>query len=93
MNPTDDRREAAIKRLKTKQRFHTQLAFFVIVNTMLIVIWAVTGGGHFWPIWSIIGWGIGLTILAYTVYFKHPITEADIQAEIDNQEPGTPPGH
>jgi class 3 adenylate cyclase len=27
---------------------------------MLIGIWAASGGGYFWPIWPILGWGIGL---------------------------------
>src|SRR4051812_7590767 len=33
---------------------------FVLVNLMLIVIWAATGAGYFWPIWPLLGWGIGL---------------------------------
>ena len=35
-------------------------ASFVVVNLMLIVIWAVTGAGYFWPIWPLLGWGLGL---------------------------------
>ena len=27
---------------------------------MLIGIWAASGGGYFWPVWSLLGWGIGL---------------------------------
>ena len=34
--------------------------FYVLVNVMLIAIWAASGGGYFWPIWPILGWGIGL---------------------------------
>ena len=33
---------------------------FVLVNLMLIVIWAATGAGYFWPIWPLLGWGLGL---------------------------------
>jgi hypothetical protein len=33
---------------------------FVAVNLLLIVIWAATGAGYFWPIWPLLGWGIGL---------------------------------
>lgn len=25
---------------------------------LLLVIWAVTGAGYFWPIWPILGWGM-----------------------------------
>ena len=44
--------------LRTSVRVHA--AIFVIVNVMLIGIWAASGGGYFWPIWPILGWGIGL---------------------------------
>ena len=33
---------------------------FIAVNLLLIVIWAATGAGYFWPIWPLLGWGIGL---------------------------------
>lgn len=37
-----------------------RLAPFVAVNLVLVVTWALTGAGYFWPIWPILGWGIGL---------------------------------
>jgi hypothetical protein len=33
---------------------------YVGVMALLIVIWAVTGAGSFWPIWPAIGWAIAL---------------------------------
>jgi eukaryotic-like serine/threonine-protein kinase len=30
------------------------------VNVMLVGIWAASGAGYFWPIWPILGWGIGV---------------------------------
>lgn len=24
---------------------------------LLVVVWAMSGGGHFWPVWVMIGWG------------------------------------
>ena len=33
---------------------------YVGVSVMLVVIWALTGAGYFWPIWPILGWGIGV---------------------------------
>jgi class 3 adenylate cyclase len=35
-------------------------AIYAVVNLMLIGIWAASGGGYFWPVWPILGWGIGL---------------------------------
>jgi hypothetical protein len=38
-----------------------RLASFIVVNTICIAIWAASGGeGGFWPIWVILGTGIGL---------------------------------
>ncbi|MDX6639690.1 MAG: hypothetical protein QOF12_701, partial [Solirubrobacteraceae bacterium] len=44
--------------LATSVRIHTTI--YVLVNVMLIAIWAASGGGYFWPIWPILGWGVGL---------------------------------
>jgi hypothetical protein len=33
------------------------LTVYAIVNVMLIGIWAASGGGYFWPIWPLMGWG------------------------------------
>ncbi len=87
MIPLDDQRQAAIRRLNAKREFRLHLGVFVLVNTMLIVIWAATGAGYFWPIWPIGGWGVGLVFHAFTVYTQKPITEDDIQAEMRSQEP------
>ena len=27
---------------------------------LLVAIWALTGAGYFWPIWPMLGWGIGV---------------------------------
>jgi class 3 adenylate cyclase len=42
-------------------------AVYVAVNLFLIAVWAVTGAGYFWPIWSILGWGVGLACHAAPV--------------------------
>jgi len=44
--------------LRTSVNIH--LTVYVLVNLMLVAIWAAGGGGYFWPIWPILGWGIGL---------------------------------
>ncbi len=36
------------------------LAPYLAVNVLLIAIWALTGAGYFWPIWPLLGWGIGI---------------------------------
>ncbi len=48
-------------------RFYTDALIYAIVNLGLILIWAISGGGYFWPIWVIIGWGIGLGVHAFSL--------------------------
>jgi class 3 adenylate cyclase len=43
---------------ETSVRIH--FTTFLLVNLLLIGIWAASGGGYFWPIWPILGWGIGV---------------------------------
>ncbi|HSR46169.1 MAG TPA: 2TM domain-containing protein [Acidimicrobiia bacterium] len=76
-------REAALKRLKDKRDFKNHAATYLIVNALLVVIWAVSGQGYFWPIWPILGWGIGLALNAWTAYFQKPISEDDIRREME----------
>jgi hypothetical protein len=49
------------------RRFYTDVMIYGVVNLGLILIWAISGGGYFWPIWVIIGWGIGLGIHAFSL--------------------------
>ncbi len=76
-------REAALKRLKDKRDFKNHAATYLIVNALLVVIWAVSGQGYFWPIWPILGWGIGLALNAWTAYFQRSISEDDIRREME----------
>lgn len=86
MTATDDERQAAIRRLSVKRELRLHVVVFVLVNVMLIIIWAATGGGYFWPIWPIGGWAIGLASHTMTVLYQRPIAEADVQAEIDRHQ-------
>jgi hypothetical protein len=79
------RREAALRRVKEKRDFRNHLAVYLIVNALLVVIWAVSGGGYFWPIWPIAGWGIGVAINLWTAYFQRSITEEDIVREMERR--------
>ena len=49
------------------RRFYTDVLIYGVVNLGLILIWAISGAGYFWPIWVIIGWGIGLGVHAFSL--------------------------
>ena len=82
MDHDDERRSAAIARLTEKRDFRNHVFVYCAVNALLIVVWAASGAGYFWPIWAIGGWGIGLAAHAWNVYGQKPISEADIAEEM-----------
>lgn len=78
-------REQAVKRLKKRRDFRGHLLVYTLVNAFLVVIWAVTSsGGFFWPIFLIVGWGIGVIMNAWDVYFGEDFSEDDIEKEIEH---------
>lgn len=79
----DPRRQAAISHLKAKRDLAANAVSFVVVNAFLTVIWAVGGRGFFWPVFVMAGWGVGLVLHAWSVFGAEPITEADIQREME----------
>jgi 2TM domain len=83
MTPEDELRQTAKKRIQAKRQFWEHLVAFVVVNAGLIGIWAVTGGGYFWPGWVLFGWGIGLVMHAWVTFVERPVSESDIQREME----------
>ena len=83
MSDQERERELAIKRLKEKRDFRMHLGAYVIVNAMLIAIWAFSSQGHFWPMWVMIFWGVGVAFHGWNAYFGKPISEAEIQREME----------
>jgi hypothetical protein len=81
----ESERQQARKRVQARRDFGAHLVSYVVVNAFLVMVWAVTGGGYFWPIWIIGGWGAGLALHAWDVFVRKPITEADIDEELARQ--------
>ncbi len=82
INNDEELRRMAIERIRKRSEFKAHLLAYVLVNAFLVAIWAVTGADFFWPIFPILGWGIGLAFHAWDVYRRPYPTEAQIQHEI-----------
>lgn len=55
---------------KARAAFKTHLSTYIIVNSMLWLIWLFTGGikSYPWPVWPTLGWAIGLIANYFDVY-------------------------
>ncbi len=77
-------RQRAVKQVRKRRDFYGHLLVFVLVNAAVITIWAALGdGGFFWPTFLILGWGIGLVMNAWDVFYRSYEDEGQIQREID----------
>ena len=57
---TEEQRQWAIRRIQAKRGFWVHFAVYLAVNALLVLIWAMTSAAYFWPVWPILGWGIGV---------------------------------
>jgi hypothetical protein len=78
-----DLRALAIARLRKRREFLQHVFVYVVVNLVLTVIWlATTPGGFYWPIFPLLGWGIGLTFHAVDTFAPAAPTEQKIEREM-----------
>jgi hypothetical protein len=55
------RAAAPVREGRRRRRWNSEhVRAYAGVSIMLIAIWALTGAGYFWPIWPMLGWGIGV---------------------------------
>jgi hypothetical protein len=80
----DSLRQLAVASLKKKAGFKRSVVIFVIIWVLLIVIWAVTGMGYFWPIWPILGMGVALVFIGFDAY-RDPTAGHPTDAQIDEE--------
>lgn len=79
-------RDQALRRVKKRRDFHTHAFVYLTINLLLWGIWLATGadsGGSVpWPTWITLGWGIGVLFNAWDVYVRRPISEAEVEREV-----------
>lgn len=76
-------RRRALTQLKKRRDFKGHVLIYLLVNAFLVVIWAVTGTGFFWPVFPLVGWGIAVVMNAWDVYLAGDIDEEDIRREVE----------
>jgi hypothetical protein len=81
LEETSSDRAAARKHIEKRRGLQGALVAYVVVNSFLVVAWALTGAGYFWPAWIMAGWGVGM-VLGFWDYLRGPINDADVDAEL-----------
>ena len=57
-------------RLRVRQGFYLHMGAYAIVSALLSSIWALSGGGYFWPVWTMLPWGVGLAFHGLSVFIE-----------------------
>jgi len=78
-------RAQALQRLEKKRGFRVHLSVYVVVNALIWLVWglvyASSGFWFPWPVFPLVGWGIGLGFHAWDVYGHRPFSESQIERE------------
>jgi len=45
---------------RKRVEFRSHLIVYIVINSCLWIIWYATGGNYPWPVWPLVGWGVGL---------------------------------
>jgi hypothetical protein len=72
-------------RVTLRRDFGSHVVAYVAVNTAFVLVWALTGAGYFWPAWVLCLWGVGLVLHAWEAFARRPVTDADVEAELQRR--------
>lgn len=78
----DKARQQAIHRLHQRRGFINYVVGAVVVSLFMVVIWALSGQGYFWPLWVMGGFLIGGIFYGVNTMMNKPLTEDQIQREM-----------
>ena len=71
----------AVAQVQRWHDFKAHVGAYLLINTVLIIIWTATGGGTFWPGISLAAWGLALSSQHFLNSFS-PITAERVRREL-----------
>jgi len=71
----------AKERLAELKGFYLHLIVYVVGNFLMIIYNLLANPGYFWFIWPLIGWGIGVSIHALSVFLRNKIFGPEWEAK------------
>jgi signal transduction histidine kinase len=69
---------AAERQAGRMRRLRSRLAVLGTLGLVCVVVWALTSGAYFWPIWPLLGLGLVAALDAWRVLATRPLSEADL---------------
>ena len=86
----DDQHDGILWQIaKKRAAFKWAFSAYVFVNAFLIAVWFFTTGAasYFWPMWPILGWGIGVLYQYLNAYQGNNVFTAQQEYErLKNQQ-------
>lgn len=74
-------REREARQIRRRRAFLVHASIWGAVNVMLVVIWALGGGGHPWFLYPLLGWGIGVVAHGASAYLMAPTDDIVLERE------------
>ncbi len=76
---TEQKNQMLWRMAKKRASFKWSLAAYVFVNSFLVLIWYFTSDSYdnFWPVWPMLGWGLGLAFQYFSAYHGNEIFSAE----------------
>ena len=77
----DSARQQAIQRLHQRRGFTNYIIGAVVISLFMVLIWALSGRGYFWPVWVVLGRGLATAGMAWSAYGPREKTPSDAEVE------------
>lgn len=88
-NPNYDSWLTTATQLQRWRDFISHVTAYVVVNAVFIVIWAIRGEDFFWPVYPLVGWGVGLSFQHFGEVIRGPITEEQVKRKLNPKSAGS----
>lgn len=92
MNTQEEKEKALWQMAKARVGFKWALLSYIVVNSFLVTIWLFTSWQsdrnlYFWPIWPILGWGVGIAFQYFHAYHGSQLFSTEKEYEnLKNQK-------
>ena len=83
MNSEQQRDEELWQMAKARAGFRWSFISYFIVNAFFVVIWFFSAGpeSYFWPIWPMMGWGMGIAFQYFHAFHRNKIISTQQEYE------------